>query len=153
MAHVRQTRRSLLVSGLLFGIGFVAFVDEAVFHQVLGWHHFYDRSTTEIGLLSDGVFHAFSWFATVGGAFLLADTVRRGGWSPLRWWAAVLVGVGAFQLYDGIVQHKLLRVHQIRSVDDLLPYDLAWNVSAALVLAVGAVLLFVDRRRAATVRS
>lgn len=48
-------------SGILFGIGLVAFLDEAVFHQLLHWHHFYDRSTTEIGLVSDGLFHAFSW--------------------------------------------------------------------------------------------
>ena len=51
-------------SGILFGIGMVAFIDEAVFHQLLHWHHFYDKSTTEIGLVSDGFFHAFSWLAT-----------------------------------------------------------------------------------------
>lgn len=38
-----------LWSGLLFGIGLVAFIDEAVFHQLLHWHHFYDKSTTGIG--------------------------------------------------------------------------------------------------------
>lgn len=52
-------------SGFLFGVGFVAFIDEAVFHQLLHWHHFYDRATTDIGLVADGLFHAFSWFATV----------------------------------------------------------------------------------------
>lgn len=49
-------------SGILFGIGLAAFIDEAVFHQLLRWHHFYDKSTTDIGLISDGLFHAFSWF-------------------------------------------------------------------------------------------
>ena len=57
-------------SGVLFGIGFVAFFDEAVFHQLLRWHHFYDLSTTDIGLISDGLFHAFSWFGTIAGLFL-----------------------------------------------------------------------------------
>lgn len=47
-------------SGVLFGIGAVAFMDEAVFHQLLHWHHFYDKSTTNVGLISDGLFHAFS---------------------------------------------------------------------------------------------
>src|ERR1041384_913739 len=54
-----------LVRHDLFGLGLIAFVDETVFHQILGWHHFYDRGTTELGLLSDGVFHAVSWFATI----------------------------------------------------------------------------------------
>ena len=35
------SRRNLW-SGILFGVGLVAFVDEAVFHQILHWHHFYD---------------------------------------------------------------------------------------------------------------
>ncbi len=148
MLDERSVRRRLLVSGLLFGLGLVAFVDETVFHQVLGWHHFYDRGTSELGLLSDGVFHAFSWFATIGGLFLLVDVVRRGGWQPTRWWAGVLVGAGTFQLYDGIVHHKLLRVHQIRAVDDLLAYDLAWNGAAILLLLIGIALLARSRPRA-----
>ena len=54
-----------LVAGVLLGLGTVAFIDETVFHQLLHWHHFYDRSTPEVGLVSDGLFHAFGWFATV----------------------------------------------------------------------------------------
>jgi uncharacterized membrane protein len=45
-----------LWSGILFGIGLVAFIDETIFHQLLHWHHFYDKSTTAIGLVSDGFF-------------------------------------------------------------------------------------------------
>ena len=44
-----------LLSGCLLGLGFVAFIDEAVFHQLLHWHHFYDKSTPDIGLVSDGI--------------------------------------------------------------------------------------------------
>ena len=79
MAKVNErtyTRKNIL-SGVLFGIGFAAFFDEVVFHQLLRWHHFYDQSTTEVGLISDGLFHAFSWFATIGGLFLFADLRRR----------------------------------------------------------------------------
>lgn len=135
-----------LWSGILFGIGFVAFVDEALFHQVLQWHHFYDRATTEIGLLSDGIFHAVSWAATIGGLFLLADLRRRGAFWQTRWWGGVLLGIGGFQLYDGTVQHKLWGIHEIRYVDDTLPYDLVWNGAAALILAAGVVLTVRTRR-------
>lgn len=132
-------------SGILFGIGLVAFIDEAVFHQLLHWHHFYDRGTPELGLVSDGVFHAVSWFATIAALFLFADLRRRGALWWLRWWGGVLLGAGAFQLYDGTVQHKLLGLHEIRYVENLLPYDLAWNLIAAALLVAGALLLVQTR--------
>ncbi|MBO3662919.1 DUF2243 domain-containing protein [Microbacterium stercoris] len=134
-----------LWSGVLFGVGLVAFLDEAVFHQLLHWHHFYDRATPEWGLISDGLFHAFSWFATIAGLFLLADLRRRGALWWRRWVGGVLVGAGAFQLYDGTVHHKWFRIHQIRYVEDILPYDLVWNVSAVLILAAGIVLAVMTR--------
>ncbi|WP_224654547.1 DUF2243 domain-containing protein, partial [Escherichia coli] len=37
--------RRNLWSGSLFGLGFVAFLDETLFHQLLHWHKFYDKST------------------------------------------------------------------------------------------------------------
>ena len=78
-------------SGILFGIGMVAFIDEAVFHQLLHWHHFYDKSTTEIGLVSDGFFHAFSWLASVGGLFMVADLAQASGVldETMDWWCVV----------------------------------------------------------------
>jgi uncharacterized membrane protein len=138
-----------LVAGVLLGLGTVAFIDETVFHQLLHWHHFYDRSTTDVGLVSDGLFHAFGWFATVGSLFLLADLSRRHAVWWLRWWGGLLLGAGAFQLYDGTVQHKLLGLHQIRYDVDLLPYDLTWNIIAIVAILAGVVLLIRTRRRRA----
>jgi uncharacterized membrane protein len=133
-------------SGILFGLGLVAFVDETVFHQLLHWHHFYDRGTPELGLVSDGFFHALSWFATIAALFLLADLRRRGALHGARWVGGVLLGAGAFQLYDGTVQHKLLGLHQIRYVPDVLPYDLVWNLVAAALLVAGVVVIVLTRR-------
>jgi uncharacterized membrane protein len=52
-AAAKQTRRSIW-SGVLAGVGLVAFIDETAFHQLLHWHHFYDQSTPAVGLVSDG---------------------------------------------------------------------------------------------------
>lgn len=60
-------------------------------------------------------------FGAVAGLLLLADLRRRNGLWLKRWTAGVLVGTGGFELYDGTVQHKLLRLHQIRDGVDLLP--------------------------------
>ncbi|HWR85234.1 MAG TPA: DUF2243 domain-containing protein [Rhodoglobus sp.] len=134
-------------AGVLFGVGAIAFVDEAVFHQVLHWHHFYDLGTTELGLVSDGFFHALSWFATIAGLFLLAHLRRRDRLSWPRWTAGVLIGAGAFQLYDGTVHHKLLGIHEIRYVDDVLVYDIVWNATALVLIGVGTVLALRTRHR------
>ncbi len=136
-----------LWSGFLFGIGVAAFIDETVFHQLLRWHHFYDKSTTDVGLISDGLFHAFSWFATIGGLFLLADLRRRNALWITRWWAGVLLGAGGFQFYDGTIQHKIMRIHQIRYVENVIVYDLVWNISAVLMMVIGLSLIVRTRGR------
>ncbi|WP_430092736.1 DUF2243 domain-containing protein [Paenibacillus cisolokensis] len=136
----KNAKRSLW-SGILFGLGFVAFIDEFVFHQLLHWHHFYDRSTTSVGLVSDGLFHAFSWFATIASLFMYADLRRRQALHGMRWIGGALAGAGGFQLYDGIIQHKLMRLHQIRYEVDVLPYDLTWNILAVIVLIAGLLLI------------
>ncbi len=135
-----DTRRSLWVAALI-GVGLMAAVDEIVFHQLLSWHHFYDRSTPDIALLSDGLLHATELVLIVGGFFLYADLRRRGTLAPAWAWAGGFLGAGAFQVFDGIVDHKLLRTHQVRYDVELLPYDLAWNIGGLILIAVGFALL------------
>ncbi|CAM3932980.1 DUF2243 domain-containing protein [Lederbergia lenta] len=136
-----------LWSGFLFGIGLVAFIDETIFHQLLRWHHFYDKSTTDIGLISDGLFHAFSWFATIGGLFIFADLRRKNALRFQRWLGGVLLGSGTFQFYDGTIQHKLMKIHQIRYVDNVLYYDLIWNLIAIAMIIAGTFLLVRTRSK------
>jgi uncharacterized membrane protein len=133
---------------VLIGVGTAAFVDETVFHQILHWHHFYDRSTSNAGLVSDGLFHAFGWLAIVSGLFLFADLQRRRSAIRVRLWAGGLAGWGGFQLYDGVVQHKLFGLHQIRYAVPLAPYDAAWNFAGGAALVIGVLLL-----RRSTVRT
>jgi uncharacterized membrane protein len=126
---------------VLIGVGIAAFVDETVFHQLLHWHHFYDRSTPAAGLVSDGLFHAFGWFAVVIGLVMVGDLRRRAALAGRVLTGGILLGLGGFQLYDGTVQHKLLRLHQIRYHVNLVPYDWTWNVVAVLFLIAGVMLV------------
>jgi uncharacterized membrane protein len=98
--------------------------------------------------VSDGLFHAFSWFATVAALFLIADLRRERAFWGRRLLAGWLAGAGFFQLYDGLVQHKLMGLHQIRYEVDILPYDIVWNVIAAALLAAGLVLTATTGRAA-----
>ncbi len=132
----------------LMGAAVMAGVDEIVFHQLLGWHHFYDRSTTDVGLLSDGLLHTAELLALVAGFFLYADLRRRRALAPAHAWAGFFLGLGIFQLFDGTVDHKLLRVHQIRYGVDVTPYDWAWNIGGLVLLLVGVALAVRADRRA-----
>ena len=145
-APVCDRRRTLLATALI-GIGVMAAVDEIVFHQLLAWHSFYDRSTPAIGLLSDGLLHAAELVAIVAGFFWLADLRRRAALVTPAAWAGFLIGAGGFQVFDGVVDHKVLRVHQIRYGVHLVPYDVVWNVGGAVLLLAGALLIWRARSR------
>lgn len=141
-----EPRRSMAVCALI-GAAVTAAVDEIVFHQILGWHHFYDRATTAVGLLSDGLLHTAELLGLCAGFFLYADLRRRGSLAPLHARAGLFLGMGAFQLFDGVVDHKLLRLHQIRYGVDVTPYDWAWNLTGLLLLLIGVGLAVRAARR------
>ncbi len=134
--------RGLFWPGVLVGIGIAGTLDEVVLHQLLRWHHFYDRSTASVGLISDGLFHIFSTALLVIGVIQLVERRRTTPDPPRIALAGILLGAGGFNLYDGTIQHKLLGLHQVRAgVPDNLPYDLAFLGLAAAVALAGALLL------------
>lgn len=139
-----------LWGGVLLGIGSMAAVDEIIFHQLLSWHHFYDRATPAIGLLSDGLLHAAELLALAAGFFILLEAKRikalaaehdsflkENHSARIRTCSGFLLGAGGFQLFDGTINHKLLRLHQIRYNVDILPYDLLWNGFALMLIMIG----------------
>ena len=130
-----MTRGDVLRPGLLTGLGLATTLDEVVFHQLLGWHHLVESAP----LSSDGILHVVGTVALVAGAVLL---VPRRPWDVRRLAGAVLAGAGGFNLFDGIVDHKVLRLHQVREgVADPLPYDVTWVVASLAVLVLGLLLL------------
>jgi uncharacterized membrane protein len=148
--QVAPDRRSSLAASAVIGAAVMAAIDEIVFHQLLHWHHFYDRSTSSVALLSDGLLHAAELLGLAGGFFWFADLRRRQALHRLAAWGGVLLGAGLFQLFDGLVDHKALRVHQIRYGVHLLVYDLVWNIAGALLALLGTVVAWrawQDRRR------
>jgi uncharacterized membrane protein len=137
-----RERKQLLTSTALIGIGIMAAVDEIVFHQLLSWHHFYVGSSLDIALLSDGLLHAAELVAIVGGFFMFADLHDRNIKSRIVGWGGFFIGAGAFQVFDGIADHKILRLHQIRyGVENLWLYDAAWNAFGVTLLMIGLLML------------
>jgi uncharacterized membrane protein len=142
MAVGRGDGPSLFWPGVLVGVGIAGTLDEVILHQLLGWHHFYDRSTVTVGLVSDGLFHLLSTAVLVLGAILLVERRHTSPDPPRLALAGIFLGAGCFNLYDGTIQHKLLGLHQIRpDAPNHLPYDLAFLALAAALAVAGALLL------------
>ena len=129
-------------AGLLTGVGLAGTLDEVILHQLLHWHHLYDRSTRTIGLVSDGLFHIASTVLLVMGVWGARRLVGAGPRAWRQYWGALLAGLGGFNLYDATVQHKILRLHQVRpAAANWLPYDLAFGGVAVVLLVAGLLLL------------
>lgn len=132
-------RKTLFRVAVLLGVGLAGALDEILFHQLLQWHNLYVHTDQHGRIVSDGLLHLLSTAVLLAGALLLwryARLVALVGGRVLA--AGLLVGLGGFNLYDGTVQHKLLRLHPVREgVADQLPYDLAWNAAALALLVVG----------------
>jgi len=144
-ADLSRGRRTLQWIGIIVGIGIAGTLDEVVLHQLLQWHNFYVHTTPSGRIVSDGLFHLFSTSMLVLGIWLLWSrrqllSTQREGRTLL---GAVLIGLGGFNLYDGTIQHHVLHLHPVREgVTNTLPYDLAFNGIALLLLIVG---IFVSR--------
>ncbi len=148
-------------AGLAYGIGLGGFVDGIVLHQLLQWHHMvsdvhdYPTNTVaglEVNTLADGFFHLATWVFVVAASITSIAAWRQGRLAPS--WSfhlgLVLMGWGAFNLVEGLIDHQLLGIHHVR--DDLgapLSWDLGFLASGVLLLGVGRL---VHRRGAEAVR-
>src|SRR5215213_1710771 len=141
--------RRLTAGGLLLGVGLGGFFDGIVLHQILQWHHMVSHvddypTTTVAGLeantLGDGLFHAVTYLCTLVGLALLWRTLRKRD-SVLSSRALVglmLIGWGAFNLVEGIVDHFLLELHHVKeNSDSQLAWDLAFLVWGAAMVVGG----------------
>jgi uncharacterized membrane protein len=131
---------SLLMTGSLLGVGIIGSLDEIVLHQLLQWHAFYVHTTEQWRIAIDGFFHLATAMLLTFGALRLWQTRRlisgAGDWRALA--SGALLGMGGFNLFDGVVNHKLLRIHPVREgIENILPYDLAYNAIALALVATG----------------
>src|SRR5260370_17082173 len=109
-----RRRRSVLLTGVLLGIGIIGFLDEAILHQLLQWHTFYWGTDLHGRVLSDGLFHVVSTVLLLWGAYRLWRTPRD--WMQSRrgaLLAAILIGAGGFNVYDGLIDHLVFHFHLV----------------------------------------
>jgi uncharacterized membrane protein len=146
-----------LSPGVVLGIGLGGFVDGIVLHQILQWHHMLTSAgyppdsvpNLTINTLFDGLFHAVTWIAIAVGLLLLHRAVRRGRrWSGRRLLGGMLIGWGAFNVVEGLVDHHVLGLHHVReAAANPLLWDLGFLVFGGLLVAVGSAVAARDGRR------
>lgn len=143
-------RRFPVSAGVLLGLGLGGFFDGILLHQVLQWHHMVTSAgypadslaNLELNVMLDGLFHASTYVFTASGLFILWRTARK----PHFWWSAkllfatMLMGFGAFNVVEGIVNHHLLGLHHLNETvprEQWVYWDIGFLVWGAAMLAGG----------------
>jgi uncharacterized membrane protein len=153
-AALRSPDRHFPVSaGIFFGLGLGGFFDGIVLHQVLQWHHmlssWYPINTIEnleLNTFWDGVFHSATYIFVVIGLFLLWRSAQKRHlyWSSKLLIGSVLIGFGAFNVVEGLIDHHLLGVHHVNELVEprfWLWWDLGFIIWGLTMLIVGWLML------------
>lgn len=147
MARTDHEGVVLLGSGI-FGFGLGALVDVVVFHFILQWHHllssFYEPGTLDglrTNVYFDGIFSLVVIAVMLVGAGVVWRAVNRSAepHSPVRVLGGLLVGAGLFNVFDGIVDHYVLGIHDV--VHGTQAFNPHWVGASLLILGVGILVL------------
>ena len=95
---------------------------------------------SDINMFWDGMFDLFAWMITLIGLVLLWRAVKNAIVPKLTrvLVGAMLAGMGAFNVVEGVIDHQILQLHHVvqRAV---YPVQLYWDLA---FLASGLVLLY-----------
>jgi uncharacterized membrane protein len=147
-ADTQCTRMTL--AGIMLGLGLGGFFDGIVLHQILQWHHMLTSTgdhpaTTVAGLemntLWDGLFHLGTYVLTIAGLWMLTRVLGDGDravpWSTSAFLGLLLIGWGAFNVVEGLIDHHLLGIHHVRTGANQTTWDLGFLAWGALMVAGG----------------
>lgn len=116
----------IIRAGVVMGLGLMGFFNGIVFHQLLQWHHFvcwteYCKVNTvadlQFQIFTDGLYSTAMWIITLIGGYMLFRAC--GGFnlqSQARnrvFWGSLLIGGGAFDFIEGLIDHQLLGIHHV----------------------------------------
>lgn len=138
-------------AGVVLGVGLGGFADGIALHQIAQWHNMtsakvppHTMDAMRSNMFWDGWFHAAMLVVTLAGVFLLLHDARRGGAlpTPRGFTGQLLLGWGAFNLVEGLIDHHLLDLHHVRDLPTHVPsYDWIFLAVGGLgLLALGWVL-------------
>ncbi|MGE3772302.1 MAG: DUF2243 domain-containing protein [Gammaproteobacteria bacterium] len=164
MSQSEQIHDFPVSAAILFGLGLGGFFDGIVLHQVLQWHHMlssagYPPNTVrnlEINVLWDGLFHLSTYAFTASGLLILWRYSRKNHvrWSGKLLPGGMLIGFGAFNLVEGLIDHHLLGIHHVNEKApraEWIYWDIGFLIWGAAMLIAGWILLRKGKRETAPV--
>ena len=141
--------RPLITAGFVLGVGMGGFIDGILFHQIMQIHNMVSNILTpdtlvneNINMFWDGIFHAFTWMMTLAGIVLLWKAAKNATVpkSTRVLASAMVIGFGAFNLIEGVIDHHLLQLHHVveRAFHPAqLYWDLAFLASGVVMILLG----------------
>ncbi len=161
MREARHRHRAT-VAGILIGVGMGGFVDGIVLHQMAQWHHMlsnilppHTMEHMRVNMTWDGLFHALTWLVTLVGILLLRSAAyARAAMPSLQAFTGQLIlGWGVFNLVEGVIDHQILRIHNVREGPHYTAYNLTFLViGGVLFILLGWLLMRAGRRAGAEAR-
>lgn len=145
-----MTRKPLVSSGIILGVGLGGFVDGILFHQILQTHGMltarYPKDSIanyQINMVWDGLFHTLTWIMTVLGLALLWRAGRRQDvpWCGRTLTGAMFVGWGLFNTVEGMIDHHILHVHHVVEALGLSAWDYAFLGSGVAFIGTGMAMI------------
>ena len=145
-------------AGVLLGLGLGGFFDGIVLHQMLQWHHMLSSvyaptsvPSLRLNTLWDGFFHSATYIFVASGLILLwrAAHGRHLHWSSKLLAGSLLLGFGAFNLVEGLIDHQILGIHHVNETvppSQWLYWDLGFLAWGAAMIIGGWLLLQAGRR-------
>lgn len=151
VGQIRQASFVPLISAATtLGIGLGGFIDGIFLHQILQWHEMLSNKIPPTTLLNksvnmfwDGIFHAFCLVVVLVGIVLLLKLFFRKdvAISKSTFWGSMLLGWGLFNLIEGVIDHQILKLHNVREITANVSL---WNygfLAFAIVLVVSGSLI------------
>lgn len=141
-AFARVTR----APGVLMGIALGGLIEGILLRQVLQWHHLLSGTvpaTTPPGLATnlrwEGVYAATAVVLLLLALFWFwrAADHRRVSRYFEHFLGTLLTGVGLYAVVEGVVDHQILGIHDVRQMANPLPLDLIYLAVGAALLALG----------------
>jgi uncharacterized membrane protein len=147
----------VLTAGLVLGIGLGGFIDGIVLHQILQWHEMLSNkintttvSGKSINMFWDGLFHALCLIGVCTGVTLLWKALLQttACHSTKLIWAGLLIGWGIFNVMEGMMDHYLFKIHNVRElIGKQNLYNLLFIIYSVALIITGWLLYKSERER------
>ncbi len=131
-------------AGLVLGFGMGGMMDLLLLHLILQWHHMISNRLPPTSLEAlrrnifwDGVGQFAMWIVILIAALMLLSAAQRRDPMPtmLRFLGLFLIGWGLFNLVDGVLNHHVLALHNVREdVANQMAWNIGWMIGAGIIL-------------------